>query len=114
MPAFNAEKSISEAIESILGQSFADFEFLIIDDGSTDKTREIVGRYDDVRIKLVSRHHEGMVGQLNFGLSIVKSPVVARMDADDISYADRFQLQYEFLQQNPDIDIVSSSVRTCR
>ncbi len=112
MPVCNAEKYLSQAIESILGQTFTDFEFLIIDDGSTDDSLKIIQSYDDVRIKLM-RHtkNKGFIASLNEGLSQAKSDWVARMDGDDISHHDRFTKQMQFLKTHPQISIVGSDVQ---
>lgn len=105
MPVYNAERYVGEAVESILKQTFTDFEFIIINDGSTDRSLEILQRYakQDNRIRLISRENRGLVKTLNEGLSLAKAPLIARMDADDIAYPDRFMLQKQFLDKNPDV-----------
>ena len=104
LPAYNAEVSICQAINSILSQTYSDFELIIIDDGSTDKTAEIVtANYDDSRIKFVSLvKNLGIVNALNTAISISSGNYIARMDADDVSRPDRFLRQIEFLEVNPD------------
>ncbi len=99
MPVYNAEKFIREAIESILSQTFIDFEFIIINDGSTDGTLNKLEEYaqQDHRIQLVSRENKGLVATLNEGLALAKAPLVARMDADDISLPDRLEKQSTYL-----------------
>jgi len=99
MPVYNADKYIGTAVESILEQTFTDFEFIIINDGSTDGTLAILDTYakQDNRIRLVSRENKGLVATLNEGVGLVKSPLVARMDADDISLPDRFEKQVSYL-----------------
>lgn len=107
MPAFNAEKYLKEAIDSILSQTFTDFEFLIIDDGSTDHTVKIVSEYDDPRIKLVlNKKNEGLVYTLNKGLDIAQGKYIARMDADDIALPNRLSKQYDYMEQSG-IDVIS-------
>lgn len=109
MPAYNAEKYIGAAISSILNQSFSDFELIIIDDGSTDQTESIISSFNDCRIRLYKNHtNQGLAESLNWGLSLAKAPIIARMDADDISTSDRFRIQYDFLQKNADIGLVGS------
>ena len=106
MPVFNGEKYLSEAIGSILNQTFTDFEFLIIDDGSTDRSIEIAKSYSDPRIKiLLNDANYGIVKALNRGLKLSKGKYIARMDADDISIPSRFQKQYDFMEKNQDIGI---------
>lgn len=107
MPTYNAEKYVSEAIESTLKQSFSDFEFIIIDDGSTDGTREIISSYDDDRIRLVENEHN-FVGSLNKGLKLAKGKYIARMDADDIMHIDRLKIQHTIMEAKPEIDICSA------
>jgi glycosyltransferase involved in cell wall biosynthesis len=111
MSAYNAEKYISEAIESILNQSFENFEFIIINDCSTDNTLEIIKRYSsqDSRIKLINnKENLGLTSSLNKAIKSSKGKYIARMDDDDISEKTRFEKQIEFLEKNKDIDIVGS------
>lgn len=104
MPVYNCENYIRESVYSILDQSFTDFELIIIDDCSNDKTVEIIKSIDDKRIHLITKpHNTGYTESLNYGLSIIKGKYVARMDGDDISTIDRFKLQYEFLESNSDV-----------
>lgn len=103
MPVYNAKSFLREAVESILNQSLTDFEFLIIDDGSSDGSKEIVKSYDDPRIECVDYAiNQGYPTLLNIGLRQARGKYVARMDADDISHPDRLKKQYEFLESNPD------------
>ncbi len=104
LPVYNGDRYISEAIESILTQSFSDFELLIINDGSTDRSRQILERYatQDDRIRLIHRENRGLIQTLNEMLALAQGEFLARMDADDISLSDRFALQVNFLQQHPD------------
>ena len=87
MPVFNAERYLGEAIESILGQTFRDFEFLIVNDGSTDRSLAILERYaaQDVRIRLSSRPNAGYVVRLNEMLHQARGDLIARLDADDVA-----------------------------
>lgn len=111
MPVYNAEKYLKEAIDSILNQTFEDFEFLILNDGSNDSTIDIINNYTDARIIVLHEpQNRGIVYQLNKGLAVSKGNYVARMDADDISVATRFELQLNFLSNNPDYAMVGSSV----
>lgn len=101
MPAFNAGKYIDEAIRSVLDQSFADFELLIVNDGSSDDTVSTIQRFNDPRIRLIQQPRRGIGSALNNGLSQAKSEYIARFDADDICLPGRLQAQADFLDNNP-------------
>ena len=104
MPIHNGEAFVAEAVESILGQTFRDFEFLIIDDGSTDGGVAIVEGYGDSRIRLVRNERQiELIQTLNRGLALARGRYVARMDADDISLPKRLERQVAFLEANPDV-----------
>ncbi len=111
MPVYNADRYVAQAVDSILAQSFTDFEFLIIDDGSTDRSYEILRRYAvrDDRIHLISRSNTGYVIALNEMLRLSQGEFIARMDADDVSLPDRFQCQVTFLRQHPEVVCVGGS-----
>ena len=108
MPAWNAENYIAEAIESILAQSFYEFEFIIINDGSTDNTKQIIDSFSDERIISINKAHNGIAEALNIGLSIAKAPYIARFDADDICLANRLELQFAFLNAHPEYIVCGS------
>lgn len=110
MSVFNGERFLAPAIESILAQTFGDFEFLILDDGSHDGTRAILERFAsrDGRIRPIIRENRGLVASLNQLLSEARAPLVARMDADDISLPDRFARQIAFLAGHPDYGVVGT------
>jgi len=112
MPVYNCERYVAEAVESILAQTFADFEFLIVDDGSTDGSLAILRRYagQDSRIRVISRPNTGIVGALNEMLDLARGEFVARMDADDISSPERFDRQVAYLRAHPKVVAVSSWV----
>lgn len=112
LPVYNAEEYLVDSIESILSQSFTNFELIIINDGSTDSSEQIIADYmlADARIICISRENKGLVTSLNEGLSIASGGLIARMDADDIALPKRLQKQYEFLQENQDVLCVGSSV----
>lgn len=109
MPAYNAEKYIAEAIDSVLKQSFTDFEFIIVDDGSTDSTLSIIRAYSDKRIVLIENSHD-FIASLNIGLNTAKGKYIARMDADDIMHIDRLRIQYSIMEEEPSITVCSSWV----
>jgi glycosyltransferase involved in cell wall biosynthesis len=104
MPVFNAGKFLREAVESILAQSFRDFEFLIFDDGSTDESRALLERCasDDVRVKLTLGEHRGYTSCLRQGVDAARGRYVARMDADDVSLPNRLARQVQFMDQHPE------------
>lgn len=107
MTVYNAERYIVEAIRSILDQTMSDFEFIIVNDGSTDRTKEIIATFDDPRIQFYSLDHIGRARALNYAVGKAQSPYIAFMDADDISVQERIEKQYHYLQQNPEIGLVS-------
>lgn len=108
MAVFNAESSLLWAIESVLNQNFDDFEFIIVNDGSSDNSRNIILSYSDSRIKLIDNaQNMGLIYSLNLGVAKSTGKYIARMDADDISYPERFQTQLNFLEVNPNVDLVS-------
>lgn len=110
MPVYNAEQFLREAIDSILCQTYTDFEFLIFNDGSTDKSSEIIKSYDDKRIICFDYViNSGYLNHLNEGIKIAKGKYIARMDADDISMPDRFEKQITFLESHSDIALLGSS-----
>jgi glycosyltransferase involved in cell wall biosynthesis len=110
MPAYNAAGYIAEAIASVLQQSFTDFELLIVNDGSTDNTLDIINAFDDERIVVISQENAGVAAALNTGLTHAKAPYIARFDADDICHPHRLEKQIAFLTANPDYIMVGSDV----
>ncbi len=110
MPAYNAEKYIAEAIDSILGQTFGDFEFIILNDCSKDRTEEIILSYDDPRIVYVKNEENmGVARTLNRGLDLAKGEFIARMDADDISLPERFAKQVAYMNRHKNCGICGSN-----
>lgn len=93
MSVYNGAEFLHSAIESILGQTFRDFEFIIIDDGSTDESSQIIKSYEDERINLITQSNHGLVYSLNKGIGLANGEYIARMDADDISVPTRFEKQ---------------------
>lgn len=115
LPLFNAERFLGEAVASILAQTFADFELLAIDDGSTDRSIEILYRYSsDARVRVFQRSHRGQPAAMNFGCAVAQGKYIARMDADDISLAARFERQVEFLDRHPNIAILGTQLERIR
>ena len=110
MSVYNGEKYLNEAIDSILTQTFKDFEFLIVNDGSTDKTAEILKSYKDPRIKIINNEKNiGLTKSLNKGLKLATGKYIARQDADDISMTNRLIKQVNFLDRNLDVAIVGTN-----
>lgn len=109
MSVLNGEKYLKEAIESILRQTFTDFEFIIIDDGSKDKTADIVNSYQDNRIVFIQHDHKGLPASLNRGILLSKGEYIARMDADDISLPERLEHQVEYLDNHPDFVLAGTA-----
>lgn len=112
MPVRNGEKYVQEAMGSILGQTYRDFEFLVIDDGSVDGTPEILSGCKDTRLRPV-RHAAciGVARTLNEGLQLARGEFVARMDADDVSRPDRLEAQVAYMERHPEVGICGTWVR---
>lgn len=111
MPVYNAEKYLAEAIESILHQTYQDFEFLIINDGSTDGSEEIILNYAEVdsRINYVKNEHNiKLIATLNKGVKLAKGKYIVRMDADDISVPERIEKQVSFMESHPSVGVCGS------
>lgn len=112
MPVYNAEKTLHIAIESILNQTYQNFEFLIIDDGSTDGSAEIIRSYNDARIKFIENDENlGVQETSNKGLTLASNELIARMDADDYSYPERLEKQLHFFNDHPDCSALASWAR---
>lgn len=111
MSVFNDERYVAQAVESILAQSFTDFEFLVMDDGSTDETGPILDRFTDPRLRVIrSEKNQGIAYQVNRGMSEARGKYIARMDGDDVALPDRLRLQVEFLEANPSVMICGGQV----
>lgn len=109
MPVYNAEKTVVEAIESILVQSFQEFELIVVNDGSTDGTKEILERYAmDPRIRIHDQTNQGVTRSLNTGIALARGKYIARADADDFSDRKRLEIQHGFLERNPEVVLVAS------
>lgn len=109
MAVHNGERYLSEAIQSILDQSYPDFEFIIVDDGSTDRTLGIIRSFHDPRMfTIINEKNRGLAASLNTGIAESRGEFIARMDSDDISLHNRLERQVEYLDSNPDIAVVGS------
>lgn len=113
MSVYNGEKYLHEAINSILNQTLSDFEFIIINDGSTDNSLNIIEEYEkkDNRIRIIDRENRGLSCSLNEGIKIARSELIARMDADDISKENRLEVQVDYLDKNKEIGLVGTWVK---
>jgi glycosyltransferase involved in cell wall biosynthesis len=105
MPVYNTERFVAQTTESVLAQTFCDFELLAIDDGSTDGSRAILKSFAkrDPRVRVISRPNKGLVGTLNEGLELARGEFVARIDADDLCDPSRFELQLNALNDDPNL-----------
>lgn len=108
IPAYNAERFIALAIKSVLAQTYSDFELIITDDGSTDRTVEIARSFDDPRISvLADGENHGISYRLNQQIGLAKGKYFARMDADDLMMPDRIEKQVKYLESRPDVSVIS-------
>ena len=107
MAAYNAEKDIEECINSIMLQTYPHFEVIIINDGSTDRTSEILSKINDERFRIINSDHD-YIASLNKGLKLARGKYIARMDADDIMVPTRIEKELNFMEENPDIDVCSA------
>ncbi|OGZ02428.1 MAG: hypothetical protein A2430_02025 [Candidatus Liptonbacteria bacterium RIFOXYC1_FULL_36_8] len=109
MSVYNGKKYLKEAIDSILNQTFRDFEFIIINDGSTDTTADILSSYSDPRLKIITNPvNLDLTKSLNIGLNLAKGEFIARQDADDLSLPNRLEKQLSFMEKNKDISLIGS------
>ena len=110
MSVYNGERFLAEAIESVLAQTFTDFEFLILDDGSRDCSGAIIRDHAarDRRIRPIFRENRGLIASLNQLLDEARAPIIARMDADDICLPERFERQFAFLERNPEFGVIGT------
>lgn len=110
LATYNDEKYIKEAIDSVLNQTYRDFELIIIDDGSSDSTADIISGYNDQRIIFIKNERNmGLPYSLNRGMEIAKGEYIARMDGDDICFPQRFKKQLEYMEQHPEITICGTN-----
>lgn len=111
IPVFNGEKFLRAAIDSVLNQDHADLECIVINDGSTDGTEQIIRSYTDPRIRYIENEaNKGIVYTLNRGIDLAQGKWIARMDADDICMPDRLSAQLAYMQQYPEVDVLATTV----
>jgi len=103
MSVFNGEKYVRETVKSILNQSFRDFEFIIVNDGSTDRTLKILRSFNDERIKIINQENRGLTKSLNRGIRGSEGRYIGRIDCGDIAFKKKFEVQLNFLEENRDI-----------
>jgi glycosyltransferase involved in cell wall biosynthesis len=109
MSVYNAEEYLDHAIRSILEQSFGDFEFIIINDGSKDRSLEIIKGFDDPRIRLIDRENKGLTASLNEAIELARGEYLARQDADDFSHPERFEREVARLEADPGLGLIGSN-----
>ncbi|MFT4567959.1 MAG: glycosyltransferase involved in cell wall biosynthesis [Saprospiraceae bacterium] len=115
MACYNAEDSVSLAIQSILNQTFSNFKFIVVDDGSKDSTASVLEEWSlsDDRIDVLrNKQNKGLSASLNRAIDLVETPFIARMDADDEALPNRLQLQFDYMQSHPNVDVLGSAVLT--
>ncbi|MCP5538450.1 MAG: glycosyltransferase family 2 protein [Akkermansiaceae bacterium] len=113
MPCYNAEASVARAVKSIQAQTLSDWELIVVDDGSSDHSADLVAglAVNDPRIHLIRRSHQGVVAASNTGFSQADAPIIARMDADDVSLPNRLEKQFQALANHPELGAVSCLAR---
>lgn len=111
LPVYNGERYLREAIDSVLAQTYRDFELWVVNDGSTDSTADIVDSYLDPRVRRIDNpHNMGLVATLNRTFAMVESPFIARMDDDDLWHEKKLELQIALLESRPDIGVCGTSI----
>jgi glycosyltransferase involved in cell wall biosynthesis len=110
MPVWNGEAFLAAAVDSVFGQTLEDFELLVVDDGSTDRTPEILRQYTDPRLRVIPSEHAGIVIALNHGIAQARADWIARLDADDISKPQRLEAQWRAVSKNPKAVLCHSNV----
>jgi glycosyltransferase involved in cell wall biosynthesis len=110
MPVYNAANFLTQSVESILKQTFTDFELIVINDGSTDNSEEIIKGYNDQRIRYYKQANAGVANTLNRGVFLAKGKYIWRHDADDISLPEKLQEEFTFLKANPDVALCACQV----
>lgn len=115
MPVYNGAAFVKQAIESILQQSFRSFEFIVINDGSTDSTGDVLSTFNDPRLKIITNSKNlGLIASLNIGLQLAETDLIARMDADDIAHPNRLEMQVNAFTQHKNLVLCCSNYITLR
>ncbi|MCQ8847217.1 glycosyltransferase [Alteromonas stellipolaris] len=112
MPVYNAQNYILDALKSICDQTYQNLEIIVIDDGSTDSSKELIQSIADIdnRLKLISRENKGLISSLNEGIEVSKGQYIARMDADDLSHPERLSRQIDYLEKHPEVGVIFSGI----
>ncbi len=112
MPVRDGERFVAEAVESVLGQTLAELELIVVDDGSTDSTPTLLAEQArrDARVRVLTQAPGGLTAALNAGCALARAPVIARMDADDVALADRLERQLAFLEAHPDVAVLGGGI----
>lgn len=112
MAVYNERPYLEKAVQSVLDQTFGDFEFIIVNDGSTDGSKEVLERFEQnsARIRLIHQENRGLIASVNRGLELAKGQYIARMDGDDICYPERFERQVRFLDSSPEVGILGTQI----
>ena len=108
MPVYNSEETVYFSVKSVLNQTYSDFDFIIVNDGSTDKSENIILTFKDERIKYFKLEHKGRSSASNYGISKAMGEYIARIDADDMFLSDKLTKQIQYLDLHPEVDIMSS------
>ena len=111
MPVYNSERYVARAVKSILDQTFRDFEFLVINDGSTDRSIDIIREFNDPRIRVIDTENQGVAAALRLGMEMARGTYIARMDADDESLPNRLEIEKHCLDAHPEVAVVHGSVQ---
>jgi len=111
MSVFNGEIFLAESIQSVLAQTMDDFEFIIIDDGSTDRSAEIIKGFDDPRIRYVHQTNKGLATSLNKAISLSRSDLIARIDSDDLWVPEKLKCQVEFMDKHPEVVLLGGEIQ---
>ena len=110
MPVYNGERYVASAVKSILDQTFRDFEFLVINDGSTDRSSDIIREFDDPPIRVIDTENQGVAAALRLGMEMARGAYIVRMDADDESLPNRLEIEKHCLDEHPGVAVVHGSV----
>lgn len=108
LPVYNCERYLGDAIESIISQTFTSFELIIVNDGSTDRSANIIAAFNDKRIRVLHQANQGLAATLNRGIDLARGKYIARQDQDDLSNPDRISLQVAYMEDHPDCVLLGS------